>query len=78
MGDTPQDSDGNHVVPPTTTYSVAMTADSPVVPFYEAHRQSIEAVAVEQAIDLEGAPVNIWQLPTPPIEPVQGLVASPP
>ena len=77
MGDPPSSKEDDHVIPPSTTYSVAMTATSPVVPFFEAHQLAAQAPVSEQ-IDLEGEIINIWQEPSPPIEPVPGLLVTPP
>ena len=78
MGDTSPDVDDIHAIPPTTTYSVAMTADSPTVPFFEAHQQAMTATAAAEQIDLEHVLVNVWQPPSEPVEPIPGLLATPP
>ena len=77
MGDTPPKSDDDRDIPPSTTYSVAMTATAPVVPFFEAQQIAAQSPAADQ-IDLDGVLVNVWQEPAAPIEPVPGLVITPP
>ena len=77
MGEPPSDVDDDYAIPPSTTFSVAMTAISPTVPFFEA--QQIAATSpVAENVDLENVLVNVWQEPSAPIEPLPGLLVSPP
>ena len=78
MGDTPSDVDDIHRVPPTTTVSVAMTAETSTVPFFEAHQHAATASNADEHIDLEQELVNIWQPPSEPIEPIPGVLMTPP
>ena len=78
MGDPPTDSDDQNVVPPSTTYSVAMTANAPVVPFFEAQQQAAAATIAANEINLEDELINVWQVQSEPVEPIPGLRITPP
>ena len=78
MGDTPSDVDDVHKIPPTTTVSVAMTSESSTVPFFEVHQHAATASNADEQIDLEHELVNVWQPLSEPIEPIPGVLATPP
>ena len=78
MGDTPSDVDDVHNIPPTTTFSVAMTAESSTVPFFEAQQHASTAANVAEQVDLEHVLVNVWQPPAEPTEPIPGVLVTPP
>ena len=78
MADTPPDPDNGQSIPPTTTFSIAMTATAPSVPVFEAVQAALDTDDVQGPIDLHGSPVNVWQPATEPIEAVAGLFVTPP